>query len=238
MSPAREIQMRIDMSIKDWPLNERPREKILKHGAGALSEAELLAIFLTSGTKGYTAIDLARNLLQEFKSLHHLLNLPLSQLTEIKGIGKAKYAILQAVLEMGKRYLEEDLRHNLSFTSAHCAQLFLRTKLSGYHHEVFACVFLNSAHQMLGYEELFAGTLNCTPIYPRVIAQKALEYNAGALIVAHNHPSGNVKPSQNDIDTTLEMAKILSILDITVLDHIIVGANGCSSMAELGLLSY
>ncbi len=225
------------MKLTDWPLQERPREKMLRLGVSSLSEAELLAIFLRTGTKGKTAVDLARELLNEFQGLKNLLAVPQSRMLSIKGIGKTKYSILQAALEIGKRYLEENLHIRSSFISPSDAKQYLIAKLSAYKQEVFSCIFLNSKHQLLRYEELFHGTISCAPIYPRIIAQKALEYNAAALILSHNHPSGSTQPSDEDISTTQNLISVLNHLDIRVLDHIIVGGSDCCSLAEHGLLS-
>jgi DNA repair protein RadC len=224
------------MTINNWPLKERPREKLLNKGAASLSEAELLAIFLRTGTKGLSAVDIARTLLEEHKSLKKLLGLTPTQLMAHKGIGKAKYTMLQAALELGRRYLEEELHQPFTVTKTLDAKKYLIAKLSAHRHEIFGCLFLDTKNQVIAFEEIFTGTLSFTPIYPRVIAQKALEYNAGAVIFAHNHPSGSVQPSQSDIDSTKELVAIMTVLDIRVLDHIVIGGNKCSSFAELGLL--
>lgn len=223
------------MAISDWPNNERPREKMLEFGARSLSEAELLAIFLRTGTKGQSAIELARSLLKDHKSLKSLLNLPYRKLVAKRGIGLAKYAMLQAALELAKRCQEEHIKHSKVLNSTLDAKSYLISKLANQSREIFACIFLDSKHKILCYEALFSGTINYTPIYPRVIAQKALEYNASAIILAHNHPSGDTEPSQSDILSTRELATILNHLDIKVLDHLIVGGQTCSSLAELGL---
>lgn len=224
------------MAITDWPLYERPREKLFRLGVSSLSEAELLAIFLQTGVKGKTAVDLARELLAEFKSLNHLLAATEQQIAAFPGLGRAKFGMLQAALELGRRCLEEDLKLEKPLTSAQDAKKYLILKLSSYRHEVFSCIFLNNQHQVIQYKELFYGTINCAPIYPRVVAQKALEYNAGAVIFAHNHPSGSTAPSQSDLESTKKLVSVLNNLDIRVLDHIIVGGNQCSSLAEEGLI--
>lgn len=224
------------MAITDWPLQERPREKLLRLGVASLSEAELLAIFLQNGVKGKTAVDLARELLQEFKTLNQLLAAPQKHLDSICGMGPAKYSMLQAALELGRRYLAENLPINKPLTSAQDAKKFLIAKLASYKYEVFSCIFLNTRHCVIQYKELFYGTLDCAPIYPRIVAQKALECNAGAVIFAHNHPSGNTEPSQSDLTSTENLIKILDCLDIRVLDHIIIAGNTCRSLAEEGLI--
>jgi DNA repair protein RadC len=224
------------MALTDWPAQERPREKMLRLGVTSLSEAELLAIFLRTGLKGKTAVDLARELLQEYKSLRSLLAAPSSKLFSIKGIGKTKYVMLHAALELGRRFLEEGLHPTKNIASLSDAKKYLIAKLSSHKQEVFSCIFLNSKHHILHYEELFHGTISFTPIYPRIIAQKALEYNAAAIILAHNHPSGSTHPSESDLTATNSLVTILGHLDIRVLDHIIVGGNDCTSLAEKGLL--
>jgi DNA repair protein RadC len=225
------------MAITDWPIHLRPREKLLHSGANSLSDAELLAIFLQTGRKGKTAVDLAVELLTEFKTLNKLLSSTRHQIT-LKGLGQAKFTMLQAAVELGRRCLAEKMRQERFLTSAQEAKKYLISKLSHYKHEVFACIFLNARHQFIDYKELFHGTINCTPIYTRVIAQTALELNAGAVIFAHNHPSGDPLPSQNDIETTKEIATVLAVLDIKVLDHIVVGGNTSTSLCEKGLLSF
>lgn len=224
------------MAITDWPLQERPREKLLRFGAASLSEAELLAIFLQTGVKGKTALDLARELLSQHRSLRGLLNISENQINAIAGMGKAKFSMLQAALEIGKRLLEEDLPKNAGLTSAVDAKKYLVAKLAAHKRETFACIFLSSRHHIIKYEELFQGTINCAPIYPRIIAQKALDYNAAALILSHNHPSGDPKPSQSDIKATQDLIAVLAQLDIRVLDHIIVAGNRSLSFTEAGLI--
>jgi DNA repair protein RadC len=224
------------MAITDWPSDERPREKLIRLGPSSLSDAELLAVFLRTGVKGKTAVDLARDLLHEFTNLSHLLGASLSQLASINGLGKAKFSMLQAALELGKRYLEENLQLGGPITSIDRARKYLIAKLSGYKYEVFACIFLTTRHHIIQYKELFYGTLDCTPVYPRVVAQKALECNAGAVIFAHNHPSGNTEPSPSDIASTKNLISVLDCLDIRVLDHIIIGGHEGRSLAEEGFI--
>lgn len=224
------------MTISTWPKKEQPRERILNNGVGSLTEAELLAVFLRTGIRGKTAVDIGRELLQEHLTLKKLFSLTPAQLMTVKGIGKAKYAMLQAALELGRRYLEEELQNPVAINNTLDAKKFLTSKLANQRREIFGCLFLDSKHHVIIYEEIFLGTINSSPIYPRIIAQKALEHNAGAVIFAHNHPSGNTKPSQSDIDSTKRLITILSELDIQVLDHFIIGGNNCTSFAHLGLL--
>jgi len=178
------------MSIKDWPSDDRPREKLLSKGAAALSDAELLAIFLRTGTKGYSAVDLARELIQRFGVLRQLLNANLETFCEGQGLGAAKYAQLQAVLEMGRRHLAEQLQRGGPLSSPRDAQSYLLMQLRDLNREVFCCVFLDTRHRVLAYEELFAGRIDGATVHPREVIKRALELNAAAVIVAHNHPSG------------------------------------------------
>ncbi len=224
------------MRISDWPETERPREKLLIRGASALSDAELLAIFLRTGTKGKTAVDLARELLAEFGSLRALLNAELPRFKRSKGLGDAKYAQLQAVLEMAKRHLREPLERGQALTSAQNTRDFLRNELRDHPYEVFACLFLDSQHQVIEFEELFRGSINGTSIYPREVVKKALRHNAAAVIFAHNHPSGISNPSDADKQVTQKLQRALSLIEIRVLDHFIVGDNEPYSFAENGLL--
>ena len=186
------------MPINHWPLPERPREKLLEHGAKNLSDAELLALFIRNGTKGKTALDLSRTLLNYFGGLRNLLDASKEQICNFPGIGKAKYAELQATIEIAKRYLEEQLIHTNVISNAETAYLYLTAKLRNYQHEVFACLFLDNQNHVIHYEELFHGTINNTTIYPREIAKIALHYNASAIIFAHNHTSGTPTPSPQD----------------------------------------
>ncbi len=224
------------MAITDWPKEERPREKLLARGADALSDAELLAIFLRTGIPGKTAVDLARELLNEFGSLGTLLRADKLQFCRGAGLGEAKYSQLQAVLEMGRRYLYESLQRRDAISNTHATRQFLSARLRHYQHEVFACLFLDNRHQVIQFEELFNGTIDGAAVYPRVIVQKALHYNAAAVILSHNHPSGVKEPSLADKQITRRICDALSLVDIRVLDHVIVGDGEALSFAEKGLL--
>ncbi|MDW5418218.1 DNA repair protein RadC [Iodobacter sp. CM08] len=224
------------MAITDWPEDERPREKLLAHGAESLSDAELLALFLRVGVKGKSAVDLARDLLLHFGSLEKLFQAPLDTLCQVHGMGAAKYCQLQAVLEMAKRALSEKLRTVDAFTSPASVKAFLQLRLRGLDHEEFHALFLNTAHQLISAETLFKGSLSETRIYPREVARRALALNAAAVIVAHNHPSGSPKPSDADIHITQQLRHTLEIIDVSLLDHCIVAAHQVISMAEQGLL--
>ncbi len=224
------------MSIKDWPSDDRPREKLLEKGASALSDAELLAIFLRTGTKGYTAVDLARELIQRFGSLRQLLNANQETFCQANGLGKAKYAQLQASLEMGRRHLAEQLHRGDPLTSSKDAQAYLQMQLRDRSREIFCCIFLDTRHRVLSYEELFSGTIDGATVHPREIVKRALELHAAAVIAAHNHPSGVAEPSRADETLTRKLKEALALLDIRLLDHLIVGDGECVSLSERGLL--
>jgi len=224
------------MSIKHWPEAERPREKLLLHGAQRLSDAELLAIFLRTGIRGKTAVDLARDLLNQFGNLRNLLTANQNEFCDYAGLGTAKYALLQAVLEMGKRHQWQQLERGSALTDPSSAQTFIASKLRDHRHEVFACLFLDNRHRIICFEEMFRGTIDGANVYPREVLLQCLKHNAAAIIFAHNHPSGISEPSASDRDITQKLSKTLNLVDIRVLDHIIVGDCECYSFAEQGLL--
>lgn len=224
------------MAITDWPAQDRPREKLLQRGATALTDAELLAIFLRTGTQGKTAVDLARELLTEYRSLQALLNADQKRFCQSLGLGAAKYAQLQAVLEMARRHFNEVLQHGDVLTSPEVTRAYLSAQLRGYRHEVFACLFLDNQHRVIQWEELFRGTIDGASVYPREVVKQALHHNAAAVIFAHNHPSGVAEPSQSDRLITDKLKAALNLLDIRVLDHFIVGDGMPYSFAEHGLL--
>lgn len=224
------------MSIRNWPDAERPREKLLNRGAAALSDAELLAIFLRTGVKGHSAVDLARDLLAKFGSLRRLFDADKTTFCESLGLGTAKYAQLQAVLEMARRYLEESLKAGDAITSAADTRRYLTAQLRHEPHEVFACLFLDNRHRVLAFEPLFYGTIDGASVHPRQVVRRALYHNAAALILAHNHPSGIAEPSQADRLVTQRLQTALELIDVRVLDHIIIGDGEISSCAELGWL--
>lgn len=222
------------MAIKDWPADDRPREKLLNSGAQALSDAELLAIFLRTGVRGLSAVDLARQLLSEFGSLRALLEADKTTFCSGHGLGQAKFVQLQAVLEMGQRHLESTLTRGDAFTDCDTTQRYLKQRLRPYAFEVFACLFLDNQHRLIHFEELFRGTIDGASVYPREIVKQALAHNAAAVILAHNHPSGVAEPSQADIQITRRIQSALQLVDIRVLDHIIVGDAETSSLAQQG----
>jgi DNA repair protein RadC len=224
------------MSIRDWPMAERPREKLLASGAGSLSDAELLAIFLRTGVSGKSAVELARHLLGRFGSLRGLFEADQPAFARELGLGPAKYAQLQAVLEMGRRHLAERLRRDGALESPQLVREFLKAQLRHEQHEVFGCLFLDAKHRSLGFEALFHGSIDSASVYPRQVVKRALAHNAAALILCHNHPSGVAEPSQADKALTRRLKDALAIVDVRVLDHIIIGEGEPLSMMEYGWL--
>ncbi len=223
------------MSIQDWPELERPREKLLALGARHLSDAELLAIFLRTGIAGKSAVDLARELLADFGSLRSLLTCDRRAFCERKGLGDAKYAQLQAVLEMARRHLAESLTREDALTSPEAARRFVQAQLRDREHEVFACLMLDNRHRVIAFRELFQGGIDGASVYPRVVVKQALADNAAAVILAHNHPSGVAEPSQSDIAITRRLVDALALVDIRVLDHLVVG-DEVVCFSERGLI--
>jgi DNA repair protein RadC len=224
------------MTIANWPLAERPREKLLLHGVKTLSDAELLAIFFRTGIQGKTALDMARELLKEHGGLQKIVNADPNLLLQKKGFGKTKYAMLKAAIELGCRYLEEDLPSGEPLTSSHLTRRFLANRLKHYPHEVFACLFLDNLNRIICYEELFHGTINESNVYPRELVKRGLKHNAAKVILAHNHPSGSPTPSEADREITRLLQNALELVDIQVIDHVIVGNNQTLSFVEAGLL--
>ncbi len=225
------------MTITEWPINERPREKLLDRGVYQLSDAELLAILFGNGTKGKSAVDLARDLLNQFESLRGIFAASFKDFSLIPGLGLSKYCQCQAALELSRRQLEEPLKRTKEFAAPDQVKDFIRAKLRDHTHEVFACLFLDNRHRMITFEQLFYGTINSTSVHPRILVQRSLHHNAAAVIVAHNHPSGIAKPSQADCDITQTLMSALQMIDVRLLDHIVVGDQQVASFAEHGLLA-
>ena len=223
------------MAISDWPLAERPRERLLAGGAGALSDAELLAVFLRTGVRGKSAVELARELLAKAGGLAGLLG-GSAELTSVRGLGPAKSAQLAAVMEVARRCLKEDMRSANALTSPGAVRDYLRLAIAERQHEVFVCLWLDAQHRVLGCEELFRGTLTQTSVYPREIVKAGLKANAAAVIFAHNHPSGAAQPSPADELLTRNLKEALALVDVKVLDHFIVAGRQVLSFAERGLL--
>jgi DNA repair protein RadC len=224
------------MGINDWPEGERPREKLLLRGPAALSDAELLAIFLRVGTRGQSAIDVGRALIARFGSLNAMLASRNEAIAEVPGIGPAKCAQLKAAVELGRRALAETARESDALCSPQAVRDYLRLSLEGREHEVFVAVFLDAQNRVIVAEELFRGTLTQTSVYPREVVKNALRHNAAAVIFAHNHPSGVAEASQADQSLTESLKRALALVDVRVLDHFIVGRGRTFSFAERGLL--
>ena len=224
------------MAITDWPLDERPREKLLAKGPHSLSDAELVAIFLRTGIKGKSAVELARDQLLRFGSLSALAGAANALFCAEPGLGPAKYAQLQAALEIARRTLREKLKSGAALSAPGAVRDYLRLTLHGRPHEVFVVVFLDAQHRVVASEELFRGTLTQTSVYPREVVKRALHYNAAAVIFAHNHPSGVAEPSRADEALTVALKQALALVDVRVLDHFVVAGDGALSFAERGLI--
>ena len=225
------------MTLKDLPPDARPREKLLARGAGALSDAELLALLLRTGTAGRGVLQMAQEVLDSFGGLAGLLHASADDLKRIKGLGgSAKRAELVAVLELARRALAEQLRTQPVFETPGAVKDYVQLQLGQRPHEVFAALFLDSQHRLIALEELFRGTLSQTSVYPREVALRALHHHAAAVVLTHNHPSGSVQPSRADEVLTQTLKTALGLLDVRVLDHVIVGPGQALSMAEQGLL--
>ena len=224
------------MAINDWPAAERPREKLLQRGPQALSDAELLAILLRTGTRGKTAVDVARDLLSEFDGLRGLFAAEQNRLCAAPGLGPAKYTELQAVLEMARRHLGESLQRGVALTDPTATRLYLISQLRDRPQEVFCCLYLDNRHRVIAFEELFRGTLDGASVHPREVLRRILTLNAAAVIFAHNHPSGVAEPSDADRRLTQRLKDALALVDVRVLDHFVVGDGEAVSFAERGLL--
>jgi len=224
------------MAITDWPAGERPREKLLQKGAAALSDAELLAIFLRTGVAGKSAVDLARELLNRFGNLTQLVGASQADFCETKGMGEAKFVQLQAAFEMSRRALKEEMQRGDALNSPGAVSDYLQLLLGAKQQEVFMALFLDTQHRVIASEELFHGTLSQASVYPREVVKRALAHNAAAVILAHNHPSGVAEPSQSDRMLTDALKQALDLVEVRVLDHFIVTAGQTLSFAEKGLL--
>jgi DNA repair protein RadC len=224
------------MSINDWPQDERPRERLIKHGARALSDAELLAIFLRVGVTGKSAVDLSRELLARFGTLAALFGASQEDLCTINGIGPAKYVQLQAVIEMARRSFSEQMSKKSALDSPKDVRDYLRLTLANLPHEVFVVVFLNTKNEVIVVEELFRGSLTQTSVYPREVVKRALACNAASAILAHNHPDGGTEPSISDKTLTKSLVEALKTVDVQVLDHFIVSPSSSTSFAEQGMM--
>ncbi|MGH8729402.1 MAG: RadC family protein [Burkholderiales bacterium] len=224
------------MAIRDWAEDERPREKLLAKGAQSLSDAELLAIFLRTGVTGKSAVDVARGLIDRFKGLSRLIAASPEQLYETRGLGPAKFAQLQAAVELARRALNEKMRAQDVLASPKAVRDYLRLALSHREHEVFFGIFLDAQNRVIACEDLFRGTLTETSVYPREVVKRALYHNAAAMIFAHNHPSGEANPSVADETLTQALKQALALVEVKVLDHFVIGGESATSFAERGLL--
>lgn len=224
------------MGIREWPVAERPREKLLSRGANVLSDSELLAIFLRTGVEGKTAVEVARDALSEAGSLRGLLTMKQEQVCETRGIGEAKYVQFQAALELGRRYLEESMETKTLLSSPSAVKEFLTYCLRDKPHEVFYVIFLNTKNHVIHHEELFRGTIDSADVPIREVVKEALQHNAASVIVAHNHPSGVAEPSIADQSLTNLLSMALSMVGMKLLDHLVVGDGEVVSFAEQGML--
>ncbi|RZA19054.1 MAG: JAB domain-containing protein [Lysobacteraceae bacterium] len=224
------------MHIRDWPEHERPREKLLARGAGSLSDAELLALFLGSGTAGRDAVATARDLLVQHGPLRRLLDRSAREMTKLNGIGNARACALAAALELGHRHLAAQLERGDALADPAAAGRYFAQRLRGQPREVFAALFLDARHRALGFEELFQGSIDGAEVHPRVLVERALARGASAVIVGHNHPSGNPEPSAADRAVTVRLKQALSLVDVRLLDHFVVGDGAPVSMAARGLV--
>nr|WP_298717047.1 DNA repair protein RadC [uncultured Steroidobacter sp.] len=224
------------MSIRNWPESDRPREKLLKIGAAGLSEAELLAILLGTGVRGRNALDLARDLIADFGSLRAFLTADKTRACRTRGFGTARYVALQAALELTRRHYQELMKVGSALENPQATREFVQLRLRDLPYEVFCCLLLDSRYRVLGFEELFRGTIDGAIVYPREVLRLALARNAAALILVHNHPSGIAEPSPADRNLTVRLRDALALVDIKVLDHLVVGDGVCESLAERGWL--
>ena len=224
------------MHIRDWPETERPREKLLARGPGSLSDAELLALFLGSGIAGSDAVASARALLAGQGGLRRLLDRDAKALTRLRGIGPARACLLAAALELGQRHLAAQLERGEALGDPACAGRYFAQRLRGQPHEVFAVLYLDTRHRALGFEELFRGGIDGAEVHPRTLVQRALAHGAAAVIIGHNHPSGNPEPSAADRAVTARLKQALALVDVRLLDHFVIGDGPPLSMAGRGLV--
>ena len=225
------------MPLKDLPPDAQPREKLLARGAGALGDAELIAILLRTGLPGQGVLQMAQALLDKFGGISGLLHTTAEELKDVKGLGgDAKRAELVAVLELARRALAQQLKEREVFSSPGAVKQYLQLHLAAKAHEVFAVLFLDAQNRLLAMEELFRGTLTQTSVYPREVVLRALAHGAASVVLAHNHPSGTVQPSRADEALTQTLKAALALVDVRVLDHVIVTQGEALSMAEKGLL--
>jgi DNA repair protein RadC len=224
------------MAIKDWPADERPREKLLREGSEVLSDAELLAVLMRSGVAGSDAVSVARRLLNECGGLRGLLEAKLERLARLPGCGPAAFATFHAALELGRRYVYSTLEREGPLENPHAASQYLVSRMKAYQREVFACLYLDTRHRVIALRELFFGSIDSATVHPREIVKSCLELNCAAVILAHNHPSGVAEPSAADGAITRRIVDAAALIDVRVLDHLVVGEREAVSMASLGML--
>jgi DNA repair protein RadC len=224
------------MAISDWPAQDRPRERLIKEGAAALSDAELLAVFLRTGVKGKSAVALARDTVAHFGSLHGLFNASLAEFCALHGLGAAKFAQLQAVMALARRAIEEELRDGQTLGSPQAVKDYLRLILKPQAHESFFVLFLDVKNRLIETQEMFRGTLTHTSVYPREVVKAALALNAASVLLAHNHPSGTSEPSESDLLLTRTLVQALALVDVRILDHFVVAGHQVHSFSEHGQL--
>ncbi|SNS36800.1 DNA replication and repair protein RadC [Noviherbaspirillum humi] len=222
------------MAITDWPEDQRPRERLIRHGADALSDAELLAVFLRVGIAGKSAVDLAREMVMHFGSLNRLFSASLRDFSAIPGLGAAKYAQLQAVMELARRALGEDLKAGCALSSPQAVQRYLQLSMARKPYESFTVLFLDVKNRLIASKELFRGTLTHASVYPREVVKDALAHNAAAVILAHNHPSGSCEPSAADLHLTQALKQALTLVDVRLLDHLVIAGSEAYSFADHG----
>jgi DNA repair protein RadC len=224
------------MGINEWPEQQRPRERLIRDGAAALSDPELLAVFLRVGVRGKNAVELGRELIARFGSLSALFAASLEQFSQVHGLGPAKFAQLQAVMELARRAIGEQLRTGQTLGSPDAVKLYLRMSLSQLAHEAFVVLFLDVKNRLIASEEMFRGTLTHTSVHPREVVKAALRHNAAGIMLAHNHPSGVPEPSESDLLLTRALVQTMSLVDVRVLDHFVVAGPQVHSFAEHGQL--
>jgi DNA repair protein RadC len=222
------------MGIADWPEHQRPRERLIREGAGALSDAELLAVFLRVGVRGKNAVELARQMVSEFGSLQGLFGASLRDFSAIPGLGMAKFAQLQAVMELARRAIGEQMQAGQTLSSPHTVKEYLRLVLGTQPYESFLVLFLDVKNRLIDAKELFRGTLSHTSVYPREVVREALARNAASVMLAHNHPSGTPDPSESDLLLTRALVQALALVDVRILDHFVVAGHQVHSFAEHG----
>jgi len=224
------------MSIRNWPSNERPREKLLEHGAQALSEAELLAVLIQTGTRGQSALDIARTLLCEFGSLRELLTAGRDRVCAIRGLGTSRFVTLQAALELARRHYQQLMMTGCALNQPQAIREFLQMRLRDLAYEVFCCLYLDRRNRVIAFDELFRGTIDGATVHPREVVRAALTRNATAVVVAHNHPSGVAEPSRADEQITRVLKQALALVEVRLIDHLIIGDGICTSLADRGLV--